>query len=80
MIQPIFLGGLIHYFSQGSGINRNTAYLYAGGVIVCSLFNIFGKNPIWLAVFHTGMKMRVGTCSLIYRKVNLICHKCSVFR
>ncbi|KDR24429.1 putative multidrug resistance-associated protein, partial [Zootermopsis nevadensis] len=68
MIQPVFLGGLIRYFSQGSGISHDMAYLYAGGVIVCSLFNIFWKAPIWLAVLHTGMKMRVGVCSLIYRK------------
>lgn len=72
MIQPVFLGGLIRYFSQGSGISHDMAYLYAGGVIVCSLFNIFWKAPIWLAVLHTGMKMRVGVCSLIYRKVNVI--------
>jgi hypothetical protein len=72
MTQPIFLGGLIRYFSPGSSVDRDTAYLYAAGVVVCSLFNIFCKSPIWLAVYHTGMKMRVGTCSLIYRKVNLI--------
>jgi hypothetical protein len=72
MTQPIFLGGLIRYFSPGSSVDRDTAYLYAAGVVVCSLFNIFCKNPIWLALYHTCMKMRVGTCSLIYRKVNLI--------
>ncbi|PNF34544.1 hypothetical protein B7P43_G10750, partial [Cryptotermes secundus] len=68
MTQPIFLGGLIRYFSPGSSVDRDTAYMYAAGVIICSLFNIFCKNPIWLAVYHIGMKMRVGTCSLIYRK------------
>jgi hypothetical protein len=72
MTQPIFLGGLIRYFSPDSGIDRGTAYLYATGIVVCSIFNVLIKNPIWLAAFHMGMKMRVGTCSLIYRKVNSI--------
>lgn len=71
MTQPIFLGGLIRYFSPGSDMNRDTAYLYAAGVVVCSTFIVLIENPVWLAALHTGMKMRVGTCSLIYRKVNL---------
>jgi hypothetical protein len=51
---------------------RHTAYLYAAGVVVCSTFTVLIQNPVWLAAVHTGMKMRVGTCSLIYRKVILI--------
>jgi hypothetical protein len=70
--QPIFLGGLIRYFSQSSGIGHDTAYLYAAGIAVCSTFNVFAMNPVWLAAYHAGMKMRVGICSLIYRKVNLV--------
>ena len=71
MTQPMFLGGLIRYFSPGSDMNRDTAYLYAAGVVVCSFFIVLIENPLWLAALHAGMKMRVGTCSLIYRKVNL---------
>jgi len=71
MTQPIFLGGLIRYFSAESDMNRDTAYLYAAGVAVCSTFIVLIETPVWLAALHAGMKMRVGTCSLIYRKVNL---------
>ena len=51
-------------------MNRDTAYLYASGVVVCSTFIVLIENPLWLAALHAGMKMRVGTCSVIYRKVN----------
>lgn len=71
MTQPIFLGGLIRYFSPGSDMDHDAAYLYAAGVVVCSAFIVLIENPVWLAALHAGMKMRVGTCSLIYRKVNL---------
>lgn len=52
-------------------MDRDTAYLYAAGVVVCSTFIVFIENPVWLAALHVGMKIRVGACSLIYRKVNL---------
>jgi len=68
MTQPIFLGGLIRYFSAESDMNHDTAYLYAAGVVVCSTFIVLIETPVWLAALHAGMKMRVGTCSLIYRK------------
>lgn len=44
------------------------AYLYAGGVILCSVFNIFVSYPYLMANLHLAMKMRVACCSLIYRK------------
>jgi hypothetical protein len=69
--QPMFLGGLIRYFSQKE-MDHGTAYLYAAGVIVCSMFNVLINNHTWQNAFHTGMKMRVGSCSLIYRKVNSV--------
>ena len=52
-------------------MDHDAAYLYAAGVVVCSALIVLVENPVWLAALHAGMKMRVGTCSLIYRKVNL---------
>ncbi|PSN47504.1 hypothetical protein C0J52_02254 [Blattella germanica] len=70
--QPIFLGGMIRFFTSGSHMTRDTAYLYAGGVIVCSFFSVVVKNMTWLEGFVTGMKMRVAVCSVIYRKTLII--------
>ncbi|XP_034175482.2 putative multidrug resistance-associated protein lethal(2)03659 isoform X2 [Osmia lignaria lignaria] len=67
VMQPIFLSRLLQYFSNNSETKDN-AYLYAGGVILCSGALIFVMHPYMMGVLHTGMKMRVACCTLIYRK------------
>lgn len=66
--QPLFLGRLLDYFTPGTLVSKNSAYLHAGALIICSFINILITHPYMLAVLHTGMKIRVGCCSLIYRK------------
>ncbi|XP_017474881.1 PREDICTED: probable multidrug resistance-associated protein lethal(2)03659 isoform X4 [Rhagoletis zephyria] len=66
-LQPLFLLGLIAFYSQG-GENINTAYLYAVGVILFSAINVIVMHPYMLGTMHTGMKIRVAMCSMIYRK------------
>ncbi|XP_017474879.1 PREDICTED: probable multidrug resistance-associated protein lethal(2)03659 [Rhagoletis zephyria] len=67
--QPLFLGGLVNYYAQTSNnTNTTTAYLYALGVILCSAFSVIAYHPYMLATLHTGMKVRIGLCSMIYRK------------
>ncbi|KAJ9591424.1 hypothetical protein L9F63_002030, partial [Diploptera punctata] len=68
MTQPLFLGGLIRHFTPNSDVSREMAFIYAAAIIVCSTLNVFIMHLYCLSVFHTGMKMRVGLCSLIYRK------------
>lgn len=67
VLQPIFLGRLLKYYSN-SDITKDEAYLYATGVILCSALLIFVIHPYMMAILHMGMKMRVACCSLIYRK------------
>ncbi|GLG99920.1 Putative multidrug resistance-associated protein [Gryllus bimaculatus] len=66
--QPIFLGQLVLSFSNDSEVPRDAAMGYAAGVVLCSAANIFVIHPYMMAIFHMGMKMRVGSCSLLYRK------------
>ncbi|KAM7361614.1 putative multidrug resistance-associated protein lethal(2)03659 [Cochliomyia hominivorax] len=66
-LQPLFLLGLIAYYSNEEN-NIQTAYLYAAGVILCSALNVFIMHPYMLGTMHTGMKIRVAMCSMIYRK------------
>ncbi|XP_049822547.1 probable multidrug resistance-associated protein lethal(2)03659 isoform X1 [Aethina tumida] len=69
IVQPIFLGQLLNYYTPGQAtISQNEAYLYAGGVVLCSLINILTSHPYMMGVLHMGMKVRVACCSLIYRK------------
>lgn len=44
------------------------AWMYAGGMIILSALNALFNNHIFQIAFHTGMKVRVSVCSLIYRK------------
>ncbi|KNC31638.1 putative multidrug resistance-associated protein lethal(2)03659 [Lucilia cuprina] len=69
--QPLFLGGLVSYYAKpenNTSGDQTTAYLYALGVILCSALNVFFMHPYMLGILHTGMKIRVAMCSMIYRK------------
>ncbi|XP_075236831.1 putative multidrug resistance-associated protein lethal(2)03659 isoform X2 [Lycorma delicatula] len=79
--QPLFLGRLIRYFTQqqiksdeekfvsaGDLITLKQAYWYASGVILCSVIYVLIFHSYMMSVYHIGMKIRVGCCSLIYRK------------
>lgn len=67
MTQPIFIGGLVSYYSKTDG-NINEAYLYAGGIVLCTALNLLIIHPFMLAQSHLGMKMRISAISMIYRK------------
>lgn len=69
LLQPLALGQLIAYYIPGqTELTKQEAYLYAGGVVLCSALNVFLVHPYMMGVLHLGMKMRVACCSLIYRK------------
>ncbi|XP_014296340.1 probable multidrug resistance-associated protein lethal(2)03659 [Microplitis demolitor] len=67
VLQPLALVGLLRFFTTPD-ISKTEAFLYAGGVIMCSVINIIILHPSFLAIFHMGMKLQVACRSLIYRK------------
>lgn len=71
IIQPQCLGGLVTYFTPGGDkeISTNDAYLFAAGIVICSLFSITVFHPFILYAFQLGMRVRLTCCSLIYKKV-----------
>ena len=67
--QPLCLGKLITYFDPGSQMPVGIAYLYATGVVLCSLMYTLCVQPNLFELGHVGMQVRVATCSLLYKKV-----------
>jgi hypothetical protein len=56
-------------------MSRNTAFMYAGAIVICSAVNVIIRQSFMLAIFHLGMKIRVSLCSLMYRKAST-CSRC----
>lgn len=69
VVQPLYLGTMLRYFTPGSTITKDEAYISAAAVVACSAIPALMIHPIGMGVSHIGMKLRVACCSLIYRKV-----------
>ena len=72
IIQPLLLGSLINYFNSESDVTERDAYLLAAGFGACAICKALTHHPYFIAVERFGMWIRVGCCSLIYKKV--ICY------
>lgn len=68
LTQPLFLGWLLDYFSPKSVTTRDAAFCHAGALIALSAISAITINQFVLESFANGMKVRVATCSLMYRK------------
>lgn len=64
----MFLGWLLDYFSPNSISTRESAFYHAGALVLLSAVSAVAMNQYVLESFSNGMKVRVATCSLIYRK------------
>ncbi|XP_044268715.1 probable multidrug resistance-associated protein lethal(2)03659 [Tribolium madens] len=67
--QPLFLGKLMEYYTPNqTSMSKNTAYCYAVGIVAMSFANALLGHSCVFGLMHLGMKVRVASCSLIYRK------------
>ncbi|XP_060808875.1 probable multidrug resistance-associated protein lethal(2)03659 [Amyelois transitella] len=70
LLIPVCLEGLINYFTPShAGVSSTEAYLYAAGVVGLMAFNAAMMHPMLLWLLEMALKIRVGCCSLIYRKL-----------
>lgn len=68
-MQPLFLGGLVAYFANGqTSISEKNAYLFAGGIVLCSIVPVITFHPFIFYIFQLGTKIRLALSGLIYRK------------
>ncbi|XP_068966386.1 ATP-binding cassette sub-family C member 4-like isoform X1 [Bombus flavifrons] len=65
---PMLLGGLLRYFKKNTTETYETALLYAGGICIATAINVIALNQMVFGAFHVGARIRVATCSVVYRK------------
>ena len=68
----LFLAWMIDYFTPGSTTTLEEAYMYGTGVVMMSAAYTFTHHAYFFEVMNTGMKIRIASCSLLYRKVVLM--------
>ncbi|GFS16324.1 cystic fibrosis transmembrane conductance regulator [Elysia marginata] len=66
--QPVLLAVFLDYFSQDSKTTSTEAWLYATGVVLCAVLIGLLHHPYFFESSRVGMKMRVSSCSIIYKK------------
>ncbi|XP_071872524.1 ATP-binding cassette sub-family C member 4 isoform X1 [Bombus fervidus] len=65
---PILLGGLLRYFKKSTTETYETALLYASGICIATAINVITLNQVIFGAFHVGARIRIATCSVVYRK------------
>ncbi|KAG7200525.1 hypothetical protein KM043_001089 [Ampulex compressa] len=69
VLQPFILGYLIWHFDPRATSTAAQAYLYASGVVVVALLTAFVNHHSFLGQMEIGMRMRIASSSLVYRKI-----------
>ncbi|RUS69047.1 hypothetical protein EGW08_023190, partial [Elysia chlorotica] len=68
LVQPVLLAEFLDYFSARSTTSDIQAWLYATGVLLCTVTMALLHHQYFLGSARIGMNARVGTCALIYKK------------
>lgn len=67
--QPLLISRFLKYYEPGrNGMTKDEAYTYACLIVVFALMNVMCVHGYYFCVAHLGMKLRVATSSLMYRK------------
>jgi ATP-binding cassette subfamily C (CFTR/MRP) protein 4 len=71
VLAPLYAGWMMEFFVVGSSMSLTEAYLHATGVVAMAALYTFTHHAYFFGVMHTGMRIRVAACSLLYRKVSV---------
>lgn len=77
LANPFFLAGLLRYFSGNRQDRGCNIYYYATGFCLLPFVDALIIHWALQTLTHVGMKVRVASCALIYRKILKLCN--SVF-
>ncbi|KAK3702318.1 hypothetical protein RRG08_008706 [Elysia crispata] len=66
--QPVLVAEFLDYFTPDSSSSRLDAWLYATGIVLSSVVLGLFHHPYLFNTCRLGMKIRVGLCSMIYKK------------
>ncbi|GFS16349.1 multidrug resistance-associated protein 4-like [Elysia marginata] len=79
---PVLLAAFLDYFSADSNTTRTEAWLYATGVILCSISSMMTHHIIYFGTTRMGMRLRISSCSIIFNKSlrlsNKALNECSI--
>ncbi|KAL5288837.1 ABCC4.2 family protein [Megaselia abdita] len=68
-IQPLLLSCFVDFFTSGqTSITETQAYVYASGMVVCSLIPVLFFNPLSYKFVQVGTQMKAGISGLMYKK------------
>jgi len=73
-MQPLLLGALVHYFDPTSDMETFDAYLMAGGISLTAIITAIVHHPYFYGTQRLGMRLRIASCSLVYKKVGIFFH------
>ncbi|CAG9840924.1 unnamed protein product [Diabrotica balteata] len=66
--QPMLISRLVSYFQPGATTNKTEIYINAFLIVIASLIQVTSVHNYQMLVMSLGMKVRVASCALIYRK------------
>ncbi|XP_017777905.1 PREDICTED: probable multidrug resistance-associated protein lethal(2)03659 [Nicrophorus vespilloides] len=69
LIHPLVLAELIKYFEPNTIYTNLHGWLFAAGVVFISFLNILIMHQAGLGCYRIGMRCRIASCSIIYRKL-----------
>ncbi|XP_043470090.1 probable multidrug resistance-associated protein lethal(2)03659 [Leptopilina heterotoma] len=75
--QPVFLAKLLTFFHTGDAFTNPEVFYWAAGLVLCLIIHCIIFNLALHGMTHMGMKIRVGCCTLVYRKI-LKLTKCTI--
>jgi len=70
IMQVYILGLFIWHFDPRATSTQEEAYLYASGMIALGMLTIIINHHSNLGLMEIGMRVRIASSSLIYRKVS----------
>lgn len=63
------MGSLLEYFKPNPTTTYENALYFAGGIVLARLLQMISMTQYLYGSNHTGGKVRIAVCSVVYRKV-----------